>query len=142
MPVTVEELRLLRDAIEASLGDSNRPDVIRLRMVAVRGRPEGMQLLVDWAINRGNTTWLTRTGAQIDVVRIARAVQAAGMIGDALAVQGSYAVLDTAGQPHETIVLVARFSRDVVVETNWERVSHDGVAPRAELFWLHQSLAP
>lgn len=142
IPVTAETLRLLHDAIEAALGDSNRPGIVRLRMVVMRGHPEGLQLFVDWSINRGDTTWLTRTGAQIDVVRIARAVQAAGMIGDVLALQGNYAVLDTAGQPQETIVLVARFSRHVVVETNWGGVSYDGVAPRAEQVWMHQALAP
>jgi hypothetical protein len=142
MPVTAETLRLVRDAIEASLGDGNRPNVDRLRIVDVQSRPDGLRLFVDWAINRGSTVWLTRTGAQIDVLRLLRGVQEMGMVGDVLAMQGSYAVLDTAGQPQETIVLVARFSRQAVMETDWGRVSYDGVASRAEQFWLHDALTP
>jgi len=138
--VNAETLRLVRQAIEASLGDGNRPNVDRLRLVDVQSRPDGLRLFVDWSINRGSTVWLTRTGAQIDVLRILRAVQGMGMVGDWLAVQGTYAVLDTAGQPQETIVLVARFSRQAVMETDWERISYDGVAPQAEQFWLHEAL--
>ena len=113
-----------------------------MRIVDAQGRPDELRLFVDWAINRGSTAWLTRTGAQIDVLRILRAVQETGMVGDVLAVQGSYAVLDMAGQSQETVVLVARYSREVVVETDWERVSYDGVASRAEQFWLHDALRP
>ena len=142
LPVNAETLQLLRDALVAALGDGNRPNIDRVRIVDAQGRPDGLRLFVDWAINRGSTAWLTRTGAQIDVLRILRAVQGTGMVGDVLAVQGTYAVLDMAGQPQETIVLVARYSRDVVVETDWERVSYDGVAAKAEQFWLHDTLKP
>ena len=142
LPVTAESLRVVRVAVEGALGESNRPNIARVRTVDAQGRPDGMLLFVDWAINRGSTAWLTRTGAQIDVLRILRAVQETGMIGDVLAVQGTYAVLDLEGQPQETIVLVARYPRDVVVETDWERVSYDGVASRATMFWLHETLRP
>jgi hypothetical protein len=140
VPVTAETLRRLEEAVVDALGASNRPDVGRVRVVQARGRPEGLQLFVDWAINRGNTPWLTRTGAQIDVLRILRAIQGAGMVGDELAVQGSYAVLDEDGTSQETIVVVARYAREAVMETNWDRVSYDGVASRAEQFWLHEAL--
>lgn len=142
LPVTTESLRLVREAVVEALGDSNRPNIARVRTVDAQGRPDGMLLFVDRAINRGSTVWLTRTGAQIDVLRILRAVQETGMIGDVLAVQGTYAVLDMQGEPQETIVLVARYARDVVVVTDWERVSYDGVAAHATQFWLHETLRP
>lgn len=142
LPVNAGTVRLLRDAIVAALGESNRPNMHRVLVVDVQGREDGMRLFVDWAINRGSTPWLTRTGAQIDVLRILRAVQQTGMVGDVLAVQGTYAVLDLEGKPQETIVLVARYTRDVVVETDWDRLSYDGVASRAEQFWLHETLRP
>jgi len=109
--------------------------------LAVYDQPEGARVFVDWSINRGDTTWLTRTGAQIDVLRILRAIQNEGMVGDELAVQGNYALLGESGTLEEAIVLVARYTADVVTATDWERVSYDGVAPRAEQFWLHESLA-
>lgn len=140
--MTAETLRRLTDGVREALGDSNRPEVDRLHRLDVQSRPEGLRLFVDWAVNRGSTAWLTRTSAQIDVLRIVRAVQEAGMVGDVLAVQGTYPVLDAEGQPEETIVLVAHFSRQTVAETNWERVSYDGVASRAEQFWLHEELRP
>jgi hypothetical protein len=135
-PTLSADYDALRRKVERALGAGNREGVERLSYFSVTDGAEPM-ISWGWAINRGATPALTATSAQIDLSLVLKEIALAGVFYASVRAEGTFPVADDAGNPRETVVVRARYTRATLEAINWNTFRFDTVYDIASAAEVH-----
>lgn len=137
-PEPVDYQALITDAIEDTLGDSNREDVDRVDSVVY---VDGVNVpVITWAINENVTESLTKKGAMLDISEMLedlQQLQSDGLVIKEATFAGTYSLQDQLGNVSEDRVVLARYSGNTISKINFGNFIYSDVYDVATKVTLH-----
>jgi len=122
-------------AVSAALSQSNRG----LRRLPFCERDVDNHIVIRWTINDNLTENMIKTGAQLDLVRVLKAVAKSGQPFISVYAEGSFAMVDQYGAKTETIVVRAFFERATVDKINFDNFNADNIYVIADSGNVHRA---
>lgn len=130
----------LREAIEAALGEGNRP-VERIARFAESGSATG-QVYVKFAINDNLSENLIAGGAQLDCTAILKAIAQSGARYGSVQIVGTFPMKDAFGNVEETEIVRLTFDAATVQKINWSGFSYRRIYAIADSADVHPQFEP
>jgi len=134
--MTPEPYRVIPDAIRKSLSTSNRKGVTRVHIEVTASEP--YIVIITWAINDNLTEGLIKGSAKRDIVLMLKALDETRIPFNKVNLIGTFSLVDTYGNAHETTVVKATYNYNTVRRINWNGFLNDNAYAIADTLWLHR----
>jgi hypothetical protein len=128
----------VRDAVQKALGPSNRKGAPPLEVVL----DGSANVSITFPISENLTEGMTKRGAQMDVVKILRAINSSGVDYNAIDVHGTFSMVDRFGNATEQPVVTARYLHQTVNRINFNNFLTENIYKIADGQRLHPAFTP